>query len=189
MALAADAKEKATAILGMKIKDLTVEKVLVTVAADIGTEAYVGIIVDRATKKPVFMVSPAGGIDIEEVAATTPLAAEAVRQLKARGYEPRRVLEADDRLRQVIEALSRGARRATFIESDRAALAALPSRSGDLVVRQSLLGKPNSPWASETHNERHSSWARRRPTIAPNTSCDGARGIGGVGGGAQGGRR
>jgi succinyl-CoA synthetase beta subunit len=68
----ADAREKATAILGMQIKGLTVEKVLVTVAADIGTEAYVGIIVDRATKKPVFMVSAAGGIDIEQVAAETP---------------------------------------------------------------------------------------------------------------------
>ncbi len=68
----ADAKEKATAILGMTIKDLVVEKVLVTTAADIASEAYVGIIVDRATKKPVFMVSAAGGIDIEEVAATTP---------------------------------------------------------------------------------------------------------------------
>jgi succinyl-CoA synthetase beta subunit len=68
----ADAKEKATAILGMQIKGLTVEKVLVTVAADIGSEAYVGIIVDRGTKKPVFMVSAAGGIDIEEVAAKTP---------------------------------------------------------------------------------------------------------------------
>jgi succinyl-CoA synthetase beta subunit len=68
----AEAKEKATAILGMKIKGLTVEKVLVTVAADIGSEAYVGIIVDRASKKPVFMVSAAGGIDIEEVAAKTP---------------------------------------------------------------------------------------------------------------------
>jgi succinyl-CoA synthetase beta subunit len=67
-----DAREKATAILGMNIKGLTVEKVLVTVAADIGSEAYVGIIVDRKTKKPVFMVSAAGGIDIEEVAATTP---------------------------------------------------------------------------------------------------------------------
>lgn len=67
-----EAKEKATAILGMKIKELTVEQVLVTVAADIGSEAYVGIIVDRATKKPVFMVSAAGGIDIEEVAASTP---------------------------------------------------------------------------------------------------------------------
>ena len=39
----ADAKEKATAILGMQIKGLTVEKVLVTVAADIASEAYVGI--------------------------------------------------------------------------------------------------------------------------------------------------
>lgn len=69
---AATAKEKATAILGMQIKGLTVEKVLVTTAADIGTEAYVGIIVDRKTKQAVFMVSAAGGIDIEEVAATTP---------------------------------------------------------------------------------------------------------------------
>ncbi len=68
----ADALEKATAILGMQIKGLTVEKVLVTVAADIGSEAYVGIIVDRARKKPVFMVSAAGGIDIEQVAAETP---------------------------------------------------------------------------------------------------------------------
>jgi len=68
----ADARAKAEAILGMDIKGLTVEQVLVTVAADIGSEAYVGIIVDRATKKPVFMVSAAGGIDIEEVAATTP---------------------------------------------------------------------------------------------------------------------
>jgi succinyl-CoA synthetase beta subunit len=47
-------------------------QVLVTVAADIGSEAYVGIIVDRARKKPVFMVSAAGGIDIEQVAAETP---------------------------------------------------------------------------------------------------------------------
>ena len=68
----ADAFEKATSILGMQIKGLTVEKVLVTVAADIGSEAYVGIIVDRARKKPVFMVSAAGGIDIEQVAAETP---------------------------------------------------------------------------------------------------------------------
>jgi len=68
----ADAFEKVTAILGMQIKGLTVEKVLVTVAADIGSEAYVGIIVDRARKKPVFMVSAAGGIDIEQVAAETP---------------------------------------------------------------------------------------------------------------------
>jgi succinyl-CoA synthetase beta subunit len=69
---AEEAREKARAILGMQIKGLTVEQVLVTSAADIASEAYVGIILDRATKKPVFMVSPAGGIDIEEVAAQTP---------------------------------------------------------------------------------------------------------------------
>jgi succinyl-CoA synthetase beta subunit len=67
-----EAREKATAILGMRIKGLAVLKVLVTEAADIASEAYAGIILDRATKRPVFMVSPAGGIDIEEVAATTP---------------------------------------------------------------------------------------------------------------------
>ena len=66
------AKSTAAKILGMQIKGLTVYQVLVTPAADIASEAYVGIIVDRAAKKPVFMVSPAGGIDIEEVAATTP---------------------------------------------------------------------------------------------------------------------
>ncbi len=68
----AEAKEVATKILALHIKGLPVQKVLVTPAADIASEAYVGIIVDRAAKKPVFMVSPAGGIDIEEVAATTP---------------------------------------------------------------------------------------------------------------------
>ncbi|HEX8945482.1 MAG TPA: ADP-forming succinate--CoA ligase subunit beta [Gemmatimonadaceae bacterium] len=69
---AAEAKEIASKILGMQIKGLPVQKVLVTPAADIASEAYVGIILDRASKKPVFMVSPAGGIDIEEVAAKTP---------------------------------------------------------------------------------------------------------------------
>jgi succinyl-CoA synthetase beta subunit len=67
-----EAKAIASKILGMQIKGLPVLKVLVTPAADIASEAYVGIILDRASKKPVFMVSPAGGIDIEEVAAKTP---------------------------------------------------------------------------------------------------------------------
>jgi succinyl-CoA synthetase beta subunit len=69
---AAEAKQHATNILGMKIKDLVVERVLVVPAADIASESYVGLILDRTTQKPLFMVSPAGGIDIEEVAATSP---------------------------------------------------------------------------------------------------------------------
>ena len=68
----AEANEHASRILGMKIKDLVVGKVLVVPAADIATEAYVGLITDRETQRPVFMVSPAGGMDIEEVAAKTP---------------------------------------------------------------------------------------------------------------------
>jgi len=67
-----EARSVAEKILSLTIKDLPVKKVLVTPAVDIATEAYVGVIVDRASKKPVFMVSPAGGIDIEEVAAKTP---------------------------------------------------------------------------------------------------------------------
>ncbi|HUF64414.1 MAG TPA: ADP-forming succinate--CoA ligase subunit beta [Gemmatimonadaceae bacterium] len=67
-----EARDHASRILGMEIKGLPVQKVLVTPAAEIAGEAYVGIIVDRASRRPVFMVSPAGGIDIEEVAATTP---------------------------------------------------------------------------------------------------------------------
>jgi len=68
----AEAAGHAAKILGMTIKGLTVRKVLVAPAADIATESYVGIIVDRISQRPVLMVSAAGGIDIEEVAAQTP---------------------------------------------------------------------------------------------------------------------
>ena len=73
--LAADAtatREAAAAILGMEINGLTVDRVLVTPAVDIVSEAYVGIILDRVSQCPVFMVSAEGGVDIEEVAKTNP---------------------------------------------------------------------------------------------------------------------
>jgi succinyl-CoA synthetase beta subunit len=66
------ARASATKVLGMTIKGLTVEKVLVVSKLDIKEEYYLGIILDRKTQAPVVMVSKAGGIDIEEVAATTP---------------------------------------------------------------------------------------------------------------------
>jgi succinyl-CoA synthetase beta subunit len=68
----AEAFKAATKILGMDIKGLTVKKVLVSEAADIESEAYVGITIDRASRRPVLIVSAAGGIDIEEVASKTP---------------------------------------------------------------------------------------------------------------------
>ncbi|CAN5226164.1 ADP-forming succinate--CoA ligase subunit beta [soil metagenome] len=69
---AEEAREHAGRILGMEIKGLPVLRVLVAPAEEIASEAYVGIIVDRASKAPVFMVSREGGVDIEEVAATNP---------------------------------------------------------------------------------------------------------------------
>ena len=68
----AEARQHASRILGMQIKGLTVEKVLVVPTADIASESYVGVIVDRGAQCPVMMVSPAGGVDIEEVAAQAP---------------------------------------------------------------------------------------------------------------------
>jgi succinyl-CoA synthetase beta subunit len=68
----AEAKAHAEKILGMDIKGLTVGRVLVTPAEDIASEAYVGLLVDRAKQAATFIVSAAGGIDIETVAKETP---------------------------------------------------------------------------------------------------------------------
>jgi succinyl-CoA synthetase (ADP-forming) beta subunit (EC 6.2.1.5) len=67
-----DAKQAAAQILGMSIKGLRVEKVLVEEALNIACEYYLGIIVDRSRKRPVMMVSAMGGVDIEEVAEKHP---------------------------------------------------------------------------------------------------------------------
>lgn len=69
---ASEAKFHASNILGMDIKGLMVQKVLVTPAEEIETEAYVGVLIDRENQAATFMVSPDGGMDIEEVAASTP---------------------------------------------------------------------------------------------------------------------
>ncbi len=75
---AAEARAHAEKILGMEIKGLTVQQVLVTPAEDIATEAYLGVLMDRGRQAPTFIASAAGGIDIEEVARTTP---EKIRRL------------------------------------------------------------------------------------------------------------
>ncbi len=67
-----EAEEVATKILGMDIKGLPVRKVLVDEAANIDHEIYLGITNDRAARRPVLMASAAGGVEIEEVAKTSP---------------------------------------------------------------------------------------------------------------------
>jgi len=67
-----EAEEKAAQILGMEIKGLRVQKVLVDEAADIQEELYLGVVLDRGSKRIVLMASSEGGVDIEEVAARSP---------------------------------------------------------------------------------------------------------------------
>lgn len=59
-------------ILGMNIKGFTVDRVLIAKAVDIKAEYYVGFVIDRNTKSTMLMLSKEGGVDIEEVARTTP---------------------------------------------------------------------------------------------------------------------
>jgi succinyl-CoA synthetase beta subunit len=67
-----EAEARARDILALTIKGLPVRRVLVAQAADIARELYLAIVLDRAKKLPLLMVSGEGGIDIEEVARTAP---------------------------------------------------------------------------------------------------------------------
>jgi succinyl-CoA synthetase beta subunit len=69
---AKDAEEKAAAILGMDIKGHIVHKVMIAQAAPIEAEYYLAILLDRANRNFLVMASVAGGMEIEEVAHTTP---------------------------------------------------------------------------------------------------------------------
>jgi succinyl-CoA synthetase beta subunit len=64
------AEQVAGQILGMDIKGLTVEKVLVAEAITYEREIYLGIVMDRGSKRIVVMASSEGGVEIEEVAKT-----------------------------------------------------------------------------------------------------------------------
>ena len=69
---AQDAKEKASAILGMDIKGHTVRTVMIASGAAIEEEYYLSILLDRANRTFLVMASVAGGMDIEQVAHETP---------------------------------------------------------------------------------------------------------------------
>jgi succinyl-CoA synthetase beta subunit len=68
----AEARARAERIIGMDIKGHVVRRVLVEEASDIAAEYYVSILHDRAGKGLLAMASTEGGVDIEEVAASTP---------------------------------------------------------------------------------------------------------------------
>ena len=67
-----EAYDRARDILALTIKGLRVRKVLVAEAAEIARELYLAIVLDRSRKLPLVMFSSEGGVDIEEVARSTP---------------------------------------------------------------------------------------------------------------------
>jgi len=83
-----EAREAADAILGMDLKGLHVDRVLVEEAVDFVDELYVGVTMDRNKGKPVAMVSTQGGVNIEEVAAETPEAIAREHVDPAFGLQP-----------------------------------------------------------------------------------------------------
>mgnify|MGYP002654668602 FL=1 len=90
---AADAKDKAGAILGMDIKGHIVKKVMIAQAAPIESEYYLAILLDRANRNFLVMASVAGGMEIEEVAHKTPEKLARVGIDPNKGIDKARALE------------------------------------------------------------------------------------------------
>jgi succinyl-CoA synthetase beta subunit len=65
-------EETAGQMFSSEIKGLPVRKILVSEKVDIAKELYIGITIDGYVGKPVVVVSTEGGVNIEEVARTTP---------------------------------------------------------------------------------------------------------------------
>ena len=79
-----EAFEHASNILGMEIKGLTVNRVLVTPATPPVEEYYFSFLLDRANRSHLCIASVEGGVEIEEVAKTNP---EAVRKIAVDAIE------------------------------------------------------------------------------------------------------
>jgi succinyl-CoA synthetase beta subunit len=74
-----DAGKAAAAMMGMRLvthqtgpSGQIVQRLLVEQGLRIKRELYLGIVIDRSSEKPVLMVSPDGGVEIEKVAEETP---------------------------------------------------------------------------------------------------------------------
>jgi len=64
--------EAARAIIGMEIAGYRVRTVLVEERAEVAAEYYAAVLNDAASKGPLVVVSPAGGMDVEEIAVSAP---------------------------------------------------------------------------------------------------------------------
>jgi succinyl-CoA synthetase beta subunit len=83
-----DAEEKARQILGLDIRGHVVHKLWIERASDIAKEYYLSVTFDRGAKRPLFMFTTEGGVDIEEVAATKPEALVRLHLDPLEGFQP-----------------------------------------------------------------------------------------------------
>ncbi len=83
-----DAEQKAEEILGLDIRGHVVRKLWIESASDIAKEYYLSLTFDRGTKKPLFMLTTEGGVEIEEVAATNPDALSRLHVDPLEGFQP-----------------------------------------------------------------------------------------------------
>jgi succinyl-CoA synthetase beta subunit len=83
-----EAGARAGEILGMDIRGHAVRKVWIERASDIAREYYLSVTFDRGEKKPLFMLTTQGGVDIEEVAERTPEALARLRVDPLMGFQP-----------------------------------------------------------------------------------------------------
>src|SRR6476659_10132701 len=84
----ADAEQKARDILGLDIRGHVVRTLWIERASDIAKEYYLSVTFDRGAKKPLFMFTMQGGVEIEEVAANDPDALVRLHVDPLEGYQP-----------------------------------------------------------------------------------------------------
>jgi len=85
---AGDAGQKARDILGLDIRGHVVRKLWIERASDIAKEYYLSITFDRGAKKPLFMLTKEGGVEIEQVAEENPDALARLHVDPLEGYHP-----------------------------------------------------------------------------------------------------
>src|SRR3954471_7228286 len=83
-----DAEQKARDILGLDIRGHVVHKLWIEQASDIAKEYYLSITFDRGEKKPLFMLTREGGVEIEEVAENNPDALARLHVDPLEGFQP-----------------------------------------------------------------------------------------------------
>ena len=84
----ADAERKAREILGLDINGHVVHRLWIEQASDIAKEYYLSVTFDRSEKKPLFMLTTEGGVEIEDVAANNPDALARLHINALEGYQP-----------------------------------------------------------------------------------------------------